>query len=201
MPGFQGLAVNPAKDALHRYLKAGREAVLWKLEGLSEYDVRRPLTPTGTNLLGLVKHLTGCEYGYFSLTFGKQPGPMPEWLTEGGEPNVDMWARADESREAIVSAYRGACIISDANIVKLPLTAPGLVPGWPPERANVSLQEVLVHMIAETHRHAGHADIVRELIDGAAGMSRGDDLRTTATDEWWRDYRSRVEEAARSAES
>ncbi len=198
---LRAVATNPAKDALHRYLKAGREALLWKLEGLSEYDVRRPLTPTGTNLLGLVKHLTGCEYGYFTLTFGKEPGPLPEWLTEGGEPNVDMWARADEKREDIIAAYRGACVISDANIVKLPLTAPGTVPGWPAERASVTMHEILVHMIAETHRHAGHADVVRELIDGAAGMTPGDDLRAMAPAEWWADYRARVEEAARSADS
>ncbi|WP_018161749.1 DinB family protein [Smaragdicoccus niigatensis] len=190
---------NPAKDALHRYLKAGRDALLWKLDGLSEYDVRRPMTTTGTNLLGLVKHLTGCEYGYFSVTFGREPGPLPSWLTEGGEPNVDMWATAEERREDIISAYRGACVISDANIVKFSLTHRGTVPGWPAERANVTLQEVLVHMIAETHRHAGHADIVRELIDGAAGMSAGDDLRATATPEWWSAHRDQVEEAARAA--
>ncbi len=59
------------KAELLRYLQEGRDAMLWKLEGLGEYDVRRPLVPTGTNLLGLVKHLAGIELGYFGETFGR----------------------------------------------------------------------------------------------------------------------------------
>ena len=57
------------KAELSRYLQAAREALVWKLEGLSEYDVRRPMVPTGTNLLGLVKHLANVEAGYFGATF------------------------------------------------------------------------------------------------------------------------------------
>jgi hypothetical protein len=61
---------NPKADLL-RYLQDGRDALLWKLDGLSEYDIRRPLTPTGTNLLGLVKHIASVELGYFGDTFGR----------------------------------------------------------------------------------------------------------------------------------
>jgi hypothetical protein len=60
-----------AKETLRRYLRSAREALLWKLEGRSEYDIRRPLTPTGTNLLGLVKHLSIVEAWYFGETFGR----------------------------------------------------------------------------------------------------------------------------------
>src|SRR3712207_14223 len=95
-----------AKADLHRYLQSGREALLWKLEKLSGYDVRRPLTPTGTNLLGLVKHLAIVEAGYFGATFGRPfPEPLP-WYDDDAEPNADMWATAEETREAIIGFYR-----------------------------------------------------------------------------------------------
>jgi len=87
-----------AKADLHRYLRAAREALLWKLDGLSEYDIRRPMTPTGTNLLGLVKHLTAVELGYFGDTFGRPSNEPVPWMGPDVEPNVDMWATADESR-------------------------------------------------------------------------------------------------------
>lgn len=187
------------KSDLRRYLQAAREALLWKLDGLSEYDIRRPLTPTGTNLLGLIKHLAGCELGYFGYTFGR-PGdePLP-WLTDDADPNVDMWATADESRDEIVGLYRRICAHSDATIDALALDAIGHVPHWPDDRSEVTLHRVLIHMIAETHRHAGHADIVRELIDGATGLRQ--DNRNMASDDqaWWDNYRDRLEHVAQQA--
>src|SRR5258707_7733658 len=96
------------KADLHRYLKNGREALVWKLDGLSEYDCRRPLTPTGTNLLGLVKHLASVEIGYFGDTFGRPFGESLPWHDADAAPNADMWATADESREQIVGLYRRA---------------------------------------------------------------------------------------------
>jgi hypothetical protein len=96
------------KDDLHRYLRAARTAVLWKLDGPSEYDVRRPLTPTGTNLLGLVKHLAGVEMLYFGLVFDRPIADPPEWLRQDAEPQSDFWATADESRASIVELYRRA---------------------------------------------------------------------------------------------
>jgi uncharacterized damage-inducible protein DinB len=187
------------KADLHRYLQIARDAVLWKLDGLSEYDVRRPLTPTGTNLLGLVKHLASVELGYFGDTFGRPSAERLPWFEDGAEPNADMWATADESRHAIVSLYRRAWAHADATIDALPLDAVGHVPWWPEERREVTLHRILVHMIAETHRHAGHADIVRELIDGKVGLRAGNANMASGDVTWWESYRSRLERAAREA--
>ncbi|NUT49768.1 MAG: DinB family protein [Saccharothrix sp.] len=184
------------KPDLHRYLRSAREALLWKLDGLTPHAARRPLTPTGTNLLGLVKHLAGVEVGYFGDTFGRPfPEPLP-WLADDAEPNADMWAAPGESRADIVDLYRRACAHSDATIEALDLDAPGTVPWWPADRASVTLHLVLVHMIAETNRHAGHADIVRELIDGAAGLRRDNDNLAEVD---WEAHRARLERAAREA--
>ena len=136
-----------AKHDLHRYLKAGREALVWKLEGLSEYDIRRPMTPTGTNLLGLVKHQASGEFIYFGDVFGRPHGERLPWW--GG--------------------------------------------------ATVTLGRILVHMTAETRRHAGHADIVREMVDGSVGLLRESDNMSSDDPAWWRDYRDQVEQAAKAA--
>jgi uncharacterized damage-inducible protein DinB len=187
------------KADLHRYLRAGREALLWKLEGPSEYDIRRPLVPTGTNLLGLVKHVASVESGYFGATFGRPfDEPLP-WFADDAEPNADMWATPDQSRAEIVDLYRRVWAHSDATIDALPLDAVGQVPWWPPDRREVTLHRILVHMIAETHRHAGHADIVRELVDGAAGLRAGNETLPEVDQGWWASYRDRVEAAAQEA--
>jgi Protein of unknown function (DUF664) len=185
------------KADLHRYLQRGREAVLWKLDGLSEYDIRRPMVPTGTNLLGLVKHLASVELGYFGEVFGRPSGEPLPWFDEGAEPNADMWATADQSREEIVGLYHRAWAHSDATIAALALDATGHVPWWPEERREPTLHLILVHMIAETDRHAGHADIVRELIDGAAGLRADNDNLAPGDRAWWESYRARLERAAR----
>jgi uncharacterized damage-inducible protein DinB len=187
------------KADLHRYLQAAREALLWKLEGLPEYDIRRPLTPTGTNLLGLVKHVASIEFGYFGDTFGRPSGEPLPWFEDGAEPNADMWATADEPREQIVGLYHRAWAHSDATIAALALDATGTVPWWPTDRGEVTLHRILVHMIAETDRHAGHADIVRELIDGAAGLRKDNDNLAPGDQTWWENYRNRLEQAAREA--
>ena len=188
-----------AKDDLRRYLQHGRDALLWKLDGLSEYDIRRPMTPTGTNLLGLVKHVASMELGYFGDTFGR-PSPVPlPWLDEDAEPNADMWATADESRAQIVELYHRSWTHADKTIEQLPLDAVGAVPWWPAERREVTLHRVLVHVATETHRHAGHADIVRELVDGAAGMRQGSTNLPDVDEAWLAEYRQRLEAAARSA--
>src|ERR1700691_1430161 len=187
------------KADLHRYLQTAREALLWKLEGLSEYDVRRPMVPTGTNLLGLVKHVASVEFGYFGDCFGR---PVPEslpWLEDDAEPNADMWATADESRAEIIGFYQRAWVHSDATIATLTLDAIGHVPWWPADRSEVTLHKILVHMIAETDRHAGQADIVRELIDGATGLRPGNGSMAPGDRAWGASYRSRLELAAREA--
>lgn len=192
------MPTNDPKDDLHRYLHSARQALVWKLEGLSEYDARRPMTPTGTNLLGLVKHVASTEAGYLGDVFGRPfPEPLP-WFDEGAEPNADMWATVDESRDQIVDLYKRVWAHSDATIEALSLDALGRVPWWPEERSQVTLHRILVHMIAETDRHAGHADIVRETIDGAAGL-RPDASNLPGNGWSWEQYRDRVERAARAA--
>lgn len=188
------------KEILQRYLQSARDAVLWKLDGLTTYDVRRPLVPTGTNLLGLVKHLAGIEFGYFGEVFGRPVDDPPDWLDAMDDvPNVDLFATADESVESIVALYQRAWAHADATIAALDLDALGAVGWWHPDRREVSLQQILVHVIAETHRHAGHADLVRELIDGGVGL-RADNSNLPEEDEaWWQDYRDRLEELAREA--
>ncbi len=185
------------KDVLHSYLQQARDALLWKLEGLAEYDIRRPLVPTGTNLLGLVKHVASVEAGYLGDIFDR---PSPEslpWFEEGAEDNADMWATADESRASIIELYRRVWVHSDQTIAALTLDAPGLVPWWSEERKHVTLQTILVHLIAETNRHAGHADIVRELIDGSVGH-RADNSNVPELDaQKWGEHRARLEETAR----
>lgn len=188
------------KADLHFYLQSARDALLWKLEGLSEYDVRRPLTPTGTNLLGLVKHVASVELGYLGDTFRRPSGvPLP-WLDEGAEINADMWATADESREFVVDLYRRAWAHADATIDALPLDTVGRVPWWPDGKDEVTLHHAVVRVIADTQRHAGHADILRELIDGAVGMREDNTGMPPGDSAWWEDYRARLERAAREAD-
>lgn len=184
------------KEHLHRYLQIAREALLWKLDGLSEYDVRRPLTPTGTNLLGLVKHVASVELGYFGATFGRPSDEPLPWFADDAEPNADMWVTAAETREQIISLYHRAWAHSDATIEMLALDAIGHVPHWPDDRSEVTLHQILVHMISETHRHAGHADIIRELIDRAAGLRADNDNMASSDHEWWENYRRRLERVA-----
>ncbi|MEU1893039.1 DinB family protein [Streptomyces pristinaespiralis] len=191
-------APDPKAD-LHFYLQSARDALLWKLEGLSAYEVRRPLTPTGTNLLGLVKHVAGVELGYLGDTFGRPSGEPLPWLEDGAEANADMWATADESREYIVELYHRAWAHADATIDALALETIGTVPWWPSSRNEVTLHHAVVRVIADTHRHAGHADILRELTDGAVGMNRNNDSMAPGDAAWWAKHRRRLERTAEEA--
>lgn len=186
------------KADLHRYLQVGRDAIVWKLEGLSEYDQRRPMVATGTNLLGLVKHLSGVEAGYFGLTFDR---PYPEglrWITDWeADANADLWATEHESPEEVLAHYRQMWAAADSTISELPLDAPGVVPWWRPESRNVTLGRILIHVATETHRHAGHADIVRELIDGVVGLRVEAPNLPDESAQWWVAHRERLEEVAR----
>jgi hypothetical protein len=186
-----------AKTNLHNYLNHERAAVLAKLDGLSEYDVRRPMTTTGTNLLGLVKHLATWEARYLGEVFGRPfPEPLTRWDVEE-ERLADMWATADESRADVVDRYRRVWAHSDATIEALSLDDTGRVEWWGAEK--VPLFNVLVHVLAETSRHAGHADILREELDGAVGT----DAEAMAADGhdagFWAERRAEIEAAARRA--
>jgi uncharacterized damage-inducible protein DinB len=188
--------VSEAKAVLHRYLQTGRESLLWKLEGVAEYDARRPLVRTGTNLLGIVKHVASVEAGYLGDCFDRPFEHVFPWFAEDAEPNADMWATADESREWIIDLYRKVWAHSDATIAALDLDDVGEVPWWPPDQRIATLQLVLVHMIAETHRHAGQADIVRELIDGKAGWLSERDNLPPLDEAQWTQHRDRLERVA-----
>lgn len=161
------------KAELHSYLRGARETLVWKLDGLSEYDTRRPLTPTGTNLLGLIKHSTATHLGYFGEVFGRNSETELVRFSGGDGPAAEFWATPDESSDEIANGYRRAWELSDATITELPLDAVGHVWWW--GHATVTLHQILVHVTADTQRHAGHADIVRELIDGSVGMLKGVD--------------------------
>lgn len=183
------------KADLRRYLETARDALLWKLEGLSEYDIRRPMTPTGTNLLGLVKHVANVELGYFGQVFGRPSDLRFAW-DEEADPNGDLYATADESREDIIELYRRAQAHADATIDALDLDSPGRVPWWGSD-GEVTLHRILIHVIAELDRHAGHADIVREMIDGAAGMRRDNSNLPSVDEAYWPEYRARLEAIAK----
>ena len=187
-----GPDVRSHKEILQRYLQTGREALLWKLDGVSEFDARRPLTPTGSNLLGIVKHTASVEAGYLGDCFGRPFEQTFPWFADDAEANADMWATADETLESIVDLYHRVWRNSDATIAALDLDTAGHVPWW--RTPEVTLQQILVHVIAETHRHAGHMDILREMVDGAAGLRADNDNLPPDVD--WDGYRQRLQETA-----
>ncbi|MEU5261208.1 DinB family protein [Amycolatopsis sp. NPDC021455] len=178
---------------LRRYLQESRETLVNSLSGLSEYDIRRPMTPTGTNLLGLIKHVAGGEFGYLGDCVGR-PAPVKlPWFEDGSVwDSADMWATAEQTREELIELYRTAWKHSDESIEQLPLDAPASVAWWPAQRRTTTFGSLLVRVTTETAHHAGHADIVRELIDGRAGADH-DDIGDAA---WWEAYVERIRGAA-----
>ncbi|WP_225077312.1 DinB family protein [Streptomyces sp. CoT10] len=184
-----------AKDHLHERLRRDRKSLLRKLDGLSEYDARRPLTATGTNLLGLVKHVATVEARYFGEVFDRpSPEPLPRWQDSNGS---DLWTAEDETRDQIIGFYRRTWEHSDATINELPLDATGHVPWWPEPYADTNLFAIMVHVLGESIRHAGHADILREGLDGRTGLRAEHEKQI---DEQARAaYCAKIEQAARSA--
>lgn len=179
-------------EDLRHYLQQGRESLLRALDGLSEHDIRRPLTPTGTNLLGLVKHVTGGELGYLVESVGR-PAPTLPWNRDGSVwDGADMWATAGESREWIEGLYRQAWTLSDSTLADVPLDAPATVAWWPEERRVTTLGHLVVRVVAETAQHAGHAEILREGLDRQGGRDRGE----MGDDDYWAQYVRGVQQAA-----
>ncbi len=150
------------EESLHVSLDRHRDVVLWKLDALDDLQLQRPMTPSGTSLLGLVKHLASSEYGWFCETFGRESKAIP---FDPDDPDADMRVEPRESTADIVAYYGRARAAADAVIDELEVDALGTA--WFGD--TVTMRWVLIHMIEETARHAGHMDIVRELIDGATG--------------------------------
>ncbi|HTI21707.1 MAG TPA: DinB family protein [Kutzneria sp.] len=178
---------------LHRYPQESRERLVSALDGLSEYDIRRPLTPTGTNLLGLVKHVLGIEFGYLGDCVGR-PAPVAiPWYDDGSVwDGADMWATAEESREELLGLYRRAWQHSDESIEQLGLDAPATVSWWAEDKRDTTFGHLLVRTSTDTAQHAGHADIVRELLDGRGGKDQID----LGDAEYWRRYVAGIQAAA-----
>jgi len=143
-------------------LNKQREVMIWKLDGLNDEQLRRPMTPSGTNLLGLVKHLAAVEYGWFCTTFGRSTEPLP---FDEDDEDADLRVNDDESTEDILAFYRRACDAADLAMSEVGLDGEGTA--WFGD--TVSMRWVILHMIEETARHAGHADILREMLDGTTG--------------------------------
>jgi len=101
------------KESLQVALDRHRDAVMWKLSGLGDDDLRRPMTPSGTQLLGLVKHLASVEYGWFCTTFGR---PSDEVPFDDNDPDADMRARPDEATADILGYYARARATADQAI-------------------------------------------------------------------------------------
>lgn len=182
--------VDDLRTVLRTYLQEARDALVWKLDGLDERAVRLPRTPTGTNLLGLVKHAASIEVGYFGETFGREFPDMADlpWYDDRSTLNVDMYAAADESPAFLVDLYRRVWAFADELILSAPLDTPGRVPWWPDGRDAVSLQKVVVHVTSDLTRHAGHADILRELADGTAGLRPDSSSLPGLTRDGWAAY-------------
>jgi uncharacterized damage-inducible protein DinB len=150
------------REVLQVALDRHRDVVLWKLQGLDDEQLRRVLTPSGTSLLGLVKHLAAVEYAWFCETFGRDTDALP---FVDDDPDADLRVEAEESTADIIAFYGRARAAADKVISEVELEETGTAWFGDP----VSMRWVLVHMLEETARHAGHMDIVRELIDGATG--------------------------------
>jgi hypothetical protein len=182
---------------LQHYLQEARSALVWKLDGLSERDARLPRTPTGNNLLGLLKHCLNVEAGYFGPTFGRE-FPAPKELVSMDvyeqDPQADWYAEPEETKDGLIDLYRRVWVFADQTIEQLPLDAPGRVPWWRTGRQDVTLQRIIVHVTCDLARHAGQADIMREQYDNAIGCLPGN---TNIPDNYdWLAYTAKLTELA-----
>jgi uncharacterized damage-inducible protein DinB len=150
-------------EALTQQLDFHRATLLRKLEGLDDDTLRRPMTASGLSLLGLVKHLAATEHGWFLKIYAGLPEPDLYPTSDG--PDAEFRVGPDETAAALVERYLRICERSRAVVAAGELDDVVRTP-W---GAEVNLRAILVHMVQETARHNGHADIIREAIDGTTG--------------------------------
>jgi uncharacterized damage-inducible protein DinB len=186
-PKEPALETGAEKAQLLEQLRMIQQSLLWKLEGLSDAELRRPMTKTGTNLIGIVKHLTGVTYGYLCSAFGRERETFPWEFDEELLHGLDMWATPDESTDELIAAYRRACDAGAQTIEELDLDTPGKHHSG----GTVSLRWMVLTVLLDTTRHAGHADVVRETIDGRFGSHPGDAM-VSEDEEQLRMYRARI---------
>jgi len=150
---------------LSAFLDRYRETILWKLDGLTKEQASARLVPSATTLLGIVKHLAYVERGWFPIYFAGEPASYP-WAEDEPDQDIDFRVEPTDTIESVRLLYqqeiaRSREIVAGASLDDLSKEQ---------DRGPRSLRWIMVHMIEETARHAGHADILRELTDGAIGQ-------------------------------
>ena len=156
------------RETLEGMLDYYRETVLVKIAGASEEHLRAVIVPSGWSMLGVIKHLAYVERNWFRVRLEDEQGLPVPWTEE--DPDADFRVEPEETTEQIVAFYRGEVARSRTNAAGHALD--DLAAGWPADRApelRPNLRWIYVHMIEETARHAGHLDVVRELLDGTTG--------------------------------
>ncbi len=150
------------QESLLAALERHRDAILWKLDGLDDDQLRERITPSGLSPIGLLKHLGAVEYGWFCATFGRPHEPLP---FDEDDEDADLAVAAEESCDEVIAFYGRARVAANAAVAEIEVDATGTA--WFGEE--VSMRWVMIHMLEELARHAGHMDVMREMIDGMTG--------------------------------
>ncbi|PQZ86802.1 DinB family protein [Arthrobacter sp. MYb222] len=184
---------------LREYLNDAREAILWKCEGLSDTQARTPLAPTGTHVMGLLLHLAVTESEYFVGCLGQKiENPIIRDISEDEDAQADFRPPPNMTLADAMNIYREATTAADVVLDYLDLDSPAVVPWWGTHR-HTTVERLLIHMIAESHRHAGHMDIVREQLDGFVGLRPSATNIPDLTPAQWEEQRLRIKEIADNA--
>ena len=150
---------------LSAFLDRYRETILWKLEGVTTEQASARLVPSASTLLGIVKHLAYVERGWFPIYFAGGPVNYP-WAEDEPDPDIDFRVSVTDTIESVSRLYREEIVRSREIVAGASLDDLSKEQNRGPR----TLRWNMVHMIEETARHAGHADILRELTDGAIGQ-------------------------------
>jgi uncharacterized damage-inducible protein DinB len=152
------------RDQLNGFLDFLRATVVQKAEGLTDEQARHPLVTSSplTTIAGIVAHLTYVEHAWFANVMDGQPSPWPARFAD--DPDAEFRVGHEQPLPDVIAAYQAQCETSRKIVTTLPLTAVGQHRTGP-----VNLRWVLIHMVEETARHAGHLDLLRESLDGTVG--------------------------------